>query len=150
LGYYAKNIYTSKVPASKLIEVDGYVFYNDNDKYLLVGYRGEDDCLVLPEAVNGQSYAIADLSFSYIEWLKSMVIPEGVTEIGYAAFFLCVEIETITIPKSVTTIGENALAGCENLTDIYYAGSEAEWKNIGYPNVFNELDGKNIHYNHAD
>lgn len=150
LGYYAKNLYTSKEPASKLVNVDGYVFYNDNGKYLLVGYRGENDYLVLPKTVNGQPYAIADNSFSYIKWLKGMVIPEGVTEIGFAVFFECVGIETITIPKSVTTIGENALAGCESLTDIYYAGSESEWQNIGYPNAYNELEGKNIHYNHAD
>ena len=150
LGYYAKNIYPSQKPASKLVEVDEFVFYNDNGKYLLVGYKGEDDHLVLPKTVNGQSYAVADLSFSYIKWLKSMVIPEGVTEIGFAVFFESEGIENITIPKSVTAIGENALAGCESLTDIYYAGSETEWQNIGYPNAYNELEGITIHYNYAD
>ena len=36
----------------------------------------------------------------------------------------------IHIPASVTTIGNQALAYCESLTDIYYAGTRDQWTTL--------------------
>ena len=59
--------------------------------------------------------------------LNSITIPEGVTSIGYAAFYHCDSLSDVVIPDSVTTIEENAfshtpwlenwLAGGENAGD---------------------------------
>ncbi len=40
--------------------------------------------------------------------VTSIVIPEGVTSIGEAAFFDCRCLTSITIPSSVTSIGDSA------------------------------------------
>lgn len=40
--------------------------------------------------------------------IKDLVIPEGVTKIGYLAFYECTGINTLTIPSSVKSIGNNA------------------------------------------
>ena len=37
---------------------------------------------------------------------------------------------SIIFPDSLKSIGESAFKECENLKDIYYTGSEAQWKNI--------------------
>ena len=42
--------------------------------------------------------------------LTSVVIPEGVTEIGVCAFAECTSLTSIVIPKSVTEIGKDAFA----------------------------------------
>jgi len=55
-----------------------------------------------------------------------VVIPEGVTSIGYGAFYSCENLTTITIPDSVTSIGESAFSYCKNLTIHAHAGSYAE------------------------
>ena len=50
--------------------------------------------------------------------IKSVVIPNGVTSIGYRAFFFCSNLTSVVIPDSVTSIGDEAFYGCKNLTSI--------------------------------
>ena len=50
--------------------------------------------------------------------LKSIVIPEGVTQIGEAAFLKCSSLQDVSIPHSVTTIGEGAFCRCDSLESI--------------------------------
>ena len=45
-------------------------------------------------------------------------IKEGVTGIGYSAFFDCANLKSITIPSSVTSIGERAFDNCYSLGSI--------------------------------
>ena len=50
--------------------------------------------------------------------VTSVVIGEGVTDIGNNAFRQFGNLTSVTIPGSVTAIGEEAFAYCERLTDI--------------------------------
>ena len=47
-----------------------------------------------------------------------VVIPDGVTSIGYGAFRGCSGLTSVTIPDSVTSIGGGAFSGCSGLTSI--------------------------------
>ena len=61
------------------------------------------------------------------------------------------------LPASVTSIVEDAFGDCNSLTDVYYSGSEAEWKNIEFIELQNVLSAANntsfanatIHYNYV-
>ena len=56
----------------------------------------------------------------------------------------------MTISDSVTSIGEYAFYDCTSLTDVYYAGSEAQWKAISISSNRNDdLLTANIHYNYG-
>jgi len=50
--------------------------------------------------------------------IKTVVIENGVTSIGTAAFVNCASLTSITIPDSVTSIGMVAFYDCESLTSI--------------------------------
>ena len=52
------------------------------------------------------------------ELITELVIPEGVTSIGYDAFYGCSSLTAITIPEGVTSIGGYAFYGCSSLTAI--------------------------------
>ena len=79
--------------------------------------------------------------------LTSITIPSSVTIIGSGAFEGCTSLTSITIPSSVTGIGNYAFYSCTSLTDVYYEGSEVEWKKIFISNDNGYLIKAKIHYN---
>lgn len=80
--------------------------------------------------------------------LTDVVIPNGVTSIGDQAFMGCTNLERVTIPDSVTGIDNWAFEGCQSLTDVYYGGTEAQWKAIQIEEEKNQaLTSATIHYN---
>ena len=55
--------------------------------------------------------------------VKSAVIADGVTSIGYKAFDDCTSLTSVTIPDSVTSIGYKAFDDCTSLTSVTIPGS---------------------------
>ena len=73
----------------------GIVFSDD-------GYKGYD--------ANPLQYA--HHLFVNGEEITDLVIPDGVTSIGWYAFCGCSSLTSVTIPNSVTSIGDGAFDGC--------------------------------------
>jgi hypothetical protein len=61
---------------------------------------------------------IGDQAFFYCPYLTSITIPNSVTSIGDEAFSGCYGLTSITIPNSVTSIGAEAFSGCNGLISI--------------------------------
>lgn len=59
----------------------------------------------------------------FLAYIKSVVIEEGVTSIGFAAFYDCKALTSVTIPSSVTSIGYGAFLNCSGLASITIAAS---------------------------
>ncbi|WP_288849590.1 leucine-rich repeat domain-containing protein [uncultured Alistipes sp.] len=79
-------------------------------------------CLIVDGCLN--SFAPAGLT--------SYAIPEGVTEIGDAAFWGCSSLTSIIIPNNVTTIGHGAFTDCSSLTSIMIPDSMTEIGGIAF------------------
>lgn len=68
--------------------------------------------------------------------LQSVIIPEGVVNLGQSdvsgrsVFENCNNLITVYLPKSIDSIGYAPFGSCEKLTNVYYAGSEEEWKAV--------------------
>lgn len=58
--------------------------------------------------------------------LTDLVIPDGVTSIGYDAFRGCSSLTSVTIPNSVTSIKDSAFRGCSGLTSVTIPKSVTE------------------------
>ena len=87
--------------------------------------------------------SIGSYAFYDCQSLKTLVINDGCTTIKDNAFRLTTDLKTLTIPASVKYIGENAF--CDStVKDIYYLGSEADWKKID--NKAEIPSGAVIHY----
>lgn len=76
-------------------KIASQAFYNNTD---MTSYK-------MPDGIK----EIGDFSFAR-SGLNSVVIPEGVTAIGYGAFYHCDNLTDITIPSTVTTIEPAAFA----------------------------------------
>ena len=50
--------------------------------------------------------------------IKTVVIEDGVTNIGNSAFEICFNLTSVEIPNSVTSIGDNAFNSCKSLTSV--------------------------------
>jgi hypothetical protein len=64
------------------------------------------------------------VAFAYCGRLKSVVIGDSVTSIGYSAFCDCQSLTSVTIPDSVTSIGSYAFYDCDSLTIYCEAASK--------------------------
>ena len=55
--------------------------------------------------------------------ITSVIISDGVTSIGYGAFYDCSSLTSVTIPNSVTSIGYRAFEDCSSLTSVTIGNS---------------------------
>lgn len=99
--------------------------------------------VIIPNSVT----TIGEHAFSGCRGLRSVSIGNSVVIIGDGVFNRCESLTSITIPNSVTEIGDGAFSSCDSLTDVYYGGSEEQWKAIDIGGYNSELTSATIHYN---
>ena len=80
-------------------------------------------------------------------------IPDGVESV-WSGFTYCKNLQAIYVPKSVTTIvghfrdqPSESYPGCDNLTDIYYEGTEEEWNGGEYEGGVSTNNNQTLHFN---
>ena len=76
---------------------------------------------IMPDYYNSYSY-----SPWYADNCSTVIIEDGVTNIGSYAFYGCTALTNITIPSSVINVGYDAF-NCDNLNNVYYTGNIADW-----------------------
>ena len=91
VAYYAREVHDG---TSKIIEIDGFILFPEENGYYLIRYTGSSTDIVIPDGVT----SIGDRAFEDCNSLMSIVIPDSVTSIGYSAFEDCSSLETITLP----------------------------------------------------
>ena len=115
-----------------------------------IGYAAFEECKSLTSInIPAGVTRIETSTFEGCKNLTSINIPSSVTSIRGCAFDSCESLANITIPISVTSIGEAAFARCESLKDVYYAGSQEQWKEIAIGKENKPLLSATIHYGTA-
>jgi hypothetical protein len=102
----------------------------------------------MPSTLNAYTFDMG--TFNDCSSLKAIVIPDGVKVIPGEMFLNCSSLEQISIPNSVVQILIDAFKGCDNLSSVYYGGSEEQWNAINITEDGNEkLLAAKIHYNNG-
>ena len=150
---------------TKFSSVNGVLFNKDKTKLIRYPEGKTDTAYAIPDSVTSiGSSAFYDCSsltsitipngvtsigyyaFSWCDSLTSITIPDSVTIIGYRAFWDCTSLTSITIPDSVTNIDSKAFSGCSSLKDVYYSGTQEQWKKISIGDYNGSLTSATIHY----
>ncbi len=86
---------------SKIDAIDDYLFTTYNENNYLLGYKGRECDLVLPDYYKGQNYQIYKNAFSYDDTITSVVLSDGVTGICSRAFSYCYNLLSFTLDKNL-------------------------------------------------
>ncbi len=130
------NVYTETEGKKTVIKTDdGFYFKILDESYsysYLIGYAGEKSSLTLPESINGNRYEVGSKAFQYSaridvengffysnDWLKSVVIPAGVTSVRSRSFANCRYLESVTVEEGVESIFSGAFSNCTKLESFY-------------------------------
>ena len=76
--------------------------------------------------------------------LEQLTLPNDLN--GSYIFSGATCLKSISIPKSITEISNGMFKGCNNITDIYYAGSEEDWKKVSVYGDNGSLSSATVHY----
>lgn len=96
-----------------------------------IGKSAFSDCANLEEiTLPSTLQSIGEGAFRNCSSLRSVTVHEGVTVLPQEAFSSCESLTSMVLPKSLTEIGWWTLSGCLALSDVYYAGTAADWENV--------------------
>ena len=122
--------------------VDGVLFTKDGT-----------EMLYYPPARSASSYSVPagvkvlhPSTFSYTAALTEVTLPDGLTEIREWAFGHT-GLKSASLPASINLVDYCAFGACEDLKDIYYNGTSAQWKKVTVdPSYDDYLLGVTIHF----
>lgn len=147
-----------------------YEYTVSDDTATVIKYWGSGENITIPSSIDGYTVtAIGSEAFLNCESIKTVEIPDsvtnigayafastklieiklsdGVTDIGDYAFCYNYDLATVIIPNSVETIGVGAFIGCSDFKIVHYVGSESEWNSIAVAEENNEeLFAAQVHY----
>ena len=78
--------------------------------------------LVIPTVLDGKKVTGINFGkpgpFAESQNLKSVIFPEGITEVGSMAFASCKKLESVYIPSTVKTVSAYLFAGCSSINSL--------------------------------
>ncbi len=121
-----------------LMFIGDEAFYNSDIKDLTlpgtlkkVGESAFDGCNKLEKVTIAPGMTKLPFAmFSGCKSLKSVVIPDGIKIIDDICFSDCDSLQKVTLPKSLEEVSFGAFGNCNKLADVYYEGSESDWRHI--------------------
>ena len=98
---------------------NGFTYTQSDNCATVTGYSGKETEIVIPSSINGlRVTAIADSAFANTQ-ISSVIISDGVEQIGWFAFNGCPRLTSVTIPSSVRSIGYSALGSAPSALTVY-------------------------------
>ena len=106
---------------------------DDANRATITGYSGNATALYIPDEIDGHEVvAIGDRAFQNRTDLRTVMIPDSVTEIEAYSFNNCTNLSNVTLSKSLKYMGGRAFGSCEKITQIEIPKSLDNCGNSGY------------------
>lgn len=124
----------------------GNAYYLGNESNPYVALIKAKDISITSCDIHKDTKVICVFAFRDCSSLESIIIPDGVTNIGGSAFYGCSSLTSIIIPENVTSIGTWAFYSCSSLKTVYYGGTENQWNMISIDTVNDNLESATRYY----
>ena len=123
ISYSAFVVHDSLNVPSIIKKDQEYLLAYNNEKLYLINYLGNDEDIILPNSFKYgddiyNSYEINQYAFCNIDTIKSIIIPDNVTDIGKCAFMNMNVLTMVTLPNGITTIKDHMFSGCSSLSKV--------------------------------
>jgi hypothetical protein len=151
---FCEDLLSVSLPDS-VTHIGEKAFYRSNrlrsislpDSLEQIGYEAFGICTALTEITIPKGITkIESFTFSHCSSLTEVTVPDGVTVIDSYAFSDCTTLTSLRIPESVSSIGSNCCRGDKQLCDVFFAGSEAQWKAISFGKENDVLLSASMHF----
>lgn len=123
---------------------DGVLYSKDKTRLIRYPAAKNDSSFDIPDGVT----YIGHEAFANAKNLDTVAISAEVKETGTHIFYNS-SLRTVKIPIALTVINVGMFKYCENLTDVYYEGSESDWQDVDILQSNDELLNANIYYNYC-
>ncbi|MCR4660384.1 MAG: leucine-rich repeat protein [Clostridia bacterium] len=109
----------------------------------IVGYRGNSKNLIVPARINQlEIIKIDNYAFYQNNLIETVIVEEGILEIGSYALSNCDRLVEITLPNSLKILDDYALVNNTNLTTINY--QNISFDEVGNYVLFNSAPSNNV------
>ena len=133
-----------------------YVVYSDSGTFrALTGgntfsWEFDADTLTLTVSGEGDIGLIISLPWKNYQFdIKKLVLSDGITSVYSVIFSTLPNLTEIVIPASISKISKESFNNSNHcITDVYYTGTEEQWKSITIGENNDALLKANIHYNY--
>ena len=114
----------SSIFSSSMSQNPDFNYIIEDNKARITGYNSLNQNVIIPEFI--EDYPVVRIEGQAFEFnvnITNVFIPEGVTEIGYNAFYGCSNLETIDLPDGLILIEWASFKYCSKLTNIVIPNS---------------------------
>ena len=157
LGNYAfENCYSIKniVLPDGLTEIsEGLFSYCQNlesiiipESVITIGDNAFEECAFSRISIPNGVTSIGEDAFKGCN-IMALFIPESVININDRAFYDCTFLTRVIISDGLKSIGDSAFNFCPSLCDVYYTGSEQQFRDISRGDNNANLFFSDFHYN---
>ncbi len=84
----------------------------------ITGYTGSETIIKIPQKIQGLAVVKLGANCFDSSSLASVVLPDGITEIGDGAFWHCTKLYSVNISSTVRSIGNKAFWQCSSLISV--------------------------------
>ncbi|MBR5272492.1 MAG: leucine-rich repeat domain-containing protein [Clostridia bacterium] len=113
-------------------EENGFKYKLYSDHAEIIGYKGEETDIVIPERIESIPVTIIAKNAFHQSNITSVQISNSVTEIGDGAFYEAKRLLQVTFGENVQVIGKYAFFGCDSLDGVYLNNTLREIKEYAF------------------
>ena len=122
--------------------IDGNLYSKDGKVLLKYATGKNNTTYSIPNGVE----EIGEAAFECCVNLVEIEFSNSVSKVGSYAFYACESLKIVTISKNVTYIGESAFLDCGLITKINFGGTKSEWNAIEKVDYWDDYTGDYIVY----